>query len=171
MIRYQKGSPRSVFFSTASALDCPMLRTPLTRFAQCAVFVAAIISALIPPSSLACTHCLLHDVNEIAGHNSDCEHDHDEHSCGAPCTESNDSDSQGQHPDDNHHSHRDCPCCIGGFENALLLSGSVNRLANIATVTPAWSGFEYRLHSMMRFQYLHLDTSTRSTSLPNVLRI
>ncbi len=92
LIRYQRGSPRSVFVSTASALDCPMLRTPLTRFAQCAVFVAAIISALIPPSSLACTHCLLRDVIEIAGHNSDCEHDHDEHSCEAPCSESNDSD-------------------------------------------------------------------------------
>ena len=171
MIRYQRGSPRSVFFSTASALDCPMLRTPLTRFAQCAVFVAAIISALIPPSSLACTHCLLRDVIEIAGHNSDCEHDQEEHSCEAPCSESHDSDSPGHHPDDDHHSHRDCPCCIGGFENALLLSGSVNRLADIATVTPAWSGFEYQQRSMKQFQHLYLDKSTRSTSLPNVLRI
>jgi hypothetical protein len=135
------------------------------------VFVAAIISALIPPSSLACTHCLLHDVIEIAGHNSDCEHDHDEHSCGAPCSESNDSDSHDQQPDGVHHSHRDCPGCIGGFENALLLSVSVNRLSDIATVAPAWTGIEYRQHSMMRFQHLHLDTSTRSTSLPNVLRI
>ncbi len=148
-----------------------MLRTPLTRFAQCAVFVAAIISALIPPSSLACTHCLLRDVIEIAGHNSDCQHDHDEHSCEAPCSDSNDSGSQDQHQDDNHHSHRDCPCCIGGFENALLLSGSVNRLADIATVTPAWSGFEYQQRSMKQFQHLYPDKSTRSTSLPNVLRI
>jgi hypothetical protein len=117
------------------------------------VFVAAIISALIPPSSLACTHCLLRDVIEIAGHNSDCEHDQEEHSCEAPCSESHDSDSPGHHPDDDHHSHRDCPCCIGGFENALLLSGSVNRLADIATVTPAWSGFEYQQRSMHQLEY------------------
>ena len=171
MIRYQRGSPRSVFVSTASALDCPMLRTPLTRFAQCAVFVAAIISALIPPSSLACTHCLLQDVIEIAGYHSDCEHDHDEHSCEAPCSESNDYGSQDQHQDDDHHSHRDCPRCISGFENALMLSGSVDRLADVATVTPMWSALGYRPHSMMRIQHLHLDTSIRSSSLPNVLRI
>lgn len=147
-----------------------MLRTSLTRIAQCAVFVAAIISALVPPSSLACTYCLLHEVVEIAGHNSDCGHDH-ELACGVPCFETKDSDSQGQHTDGGRHSHRDCPCCIGGFENVLLYSGSVSRLADVATLSPTWVAFEFRQHSSMRFQHLRLDTSIPSNSLPIVLRI
>lgn len=148
-----------------------MLRTSLTRIAQCAVFVAAIISALLPPSALACPHCLLHEVIEIAGRNSDCEHDHGGHANEAPCSESHDSELHIQNPDGDHHSHRDCPCCIGGFENSVLLSSSVNRVVDLATVTSMWSALEYRQHSMMRLQHLQLDTSIRSSSLPNVLRI
>ena len=148
-----------------------MLRISLTRIAQCAVFVAAIISALLPPSALACPHCLLHEVTEITGRNSHCEHDHGVHSSEAPCSESHDFELHSQNPDGNHHSHRHCPCCIGGFENSVLLSSSVNRVVDLATVTPMWSALAYRQHSMMRFQHRHLDTSVPTSSLPNVLRI
>jgi hypothetical protein len=147
-----------------------MFCIPLTRLAQCAALVAAIISVLLPPQSLICRHCLLNDAAEslASGCPADLEHgvDRDEKECHTTCPESLDSLLE-----DDHHSHQDCPCCIGGDHNSSLLTSSSAQPIKAAAFSRVWLLADKPNLSITQPFDQNCSASISTPSKPNVLRI
>jgi len=148
-----------------------MFCIPFKLLANYAVLVAAIISAACPSQLLVCRHCMVHDslaclasvcgLSSTSDHAQTCGH----HACEVTCQETHDEQS-----DDCHHSHDDCPCCIGSIDNPPFLNNS-SQAFNLFAEPPVWQfianpGF-FSAVACRRT----CTAPTTSSSMPNVMRI
>lgn len=143
-----------------------MLCTPLTRMAQYAAFVAAIITLILPPQSLVCRHCLLHGAGEFVATQWNHTDSQVCHSCESHCSESNTENSQ-----DDDHSKHDCPCCHGNVDTSILQTASSTQLVQNAVLSSEWLEAERVQPPLMLTSKPILATLGYSPSLPKVLRI
>lgn len=148
-----------------------MFCIPFKLLANYAVLVAAIISAACPSQLLVCRHCMVHDslacLASVCGLSSTSDHAQtcDHHACEVTCQETHDEQS-----DDCHHSHDDCPCCIGSIDNPPFLNNS-SQAFNLFAEPPVWQfianpGF-FSAVACRRT----CTAPTTSSSMPNVMRI
>lgn len=138
----------------------------LTHLARYAVVVVAIILAVLPHSSMGCTHCLLQSVIEFADSHSHAGQSQGDHPCQSCCSE-----SIGRHLDDGDHSHHDCPCCIGGLENTPFFTSPSTYIMDITSVAPTWLASARRQTPLTLVQCLEVARPVSSPHLPHVLRI
>ncbi len=149
-----------------------MICKPLTHLAHYAMVVVAVVLAVLPHSSMACTHCLLHSVSELTNSHAHAGQSPDDHACESCCSESTcSSGSIGQDPEDRNHSHHDCPCCIGGLENTPLFTSPSTHIVDVTSAAPAWLGFERGQPPVVLVHGLEAAGPVFSPNLPNVLRI
>ena len=149
-----------------AVLEFPMICNPLTHLARFAVVVVAIVLAVLPHSSMGCTHCLLHSVSEFADSHAHAGQSPVDHACDSCC-----SGAIGHHLEDSDHSPHDCPCCIGGLENTPLFTSPSTHIVDVTSAAPAWLEFERRQTPVMLVQCLEAAEPVFSPHLPNVLRI
>lgn len=139
-----------------------MFRFPLSRMAQYAAMVAAILSVMLPTQSLVCRHCFLHETIGVIA--SDCNRDScDGHSCSK-------TEPHEEHRDDDH-SHDDCPRCVGGMDSTLLLTNSSVQATDLTATSAVWPTVELRPPRWLATILIELPAAVGSPSHPNVLRI
>ncbi len=139
-----------------------MFSFPLSRMAQYAAMVAAILSVILPTQSLVCRHCLLHETIEVIASDGNCV-SCDGHSCSknAPHEE---------HRDDGH-SHDDCPRCVGGMDSTLLLTNSSVQATDLTATAAVWPIVELLPPRWQATILIESPSAVGSPSHPNVLRI
>lgn len=139
-----------------------MFSFPLSRMAQYAAMVAAILSVIFPTQSLVCRHCLLHETIEVIASDGNCD-SCDGHSCSKNATHE-------EHRDDDH-SHDHCPRCVGGMDSTLLLTNSSVQANDLTATSAVWPIVELLPPRWQATILIESPSAVGSPSHPNVLRI
>jgi len=149
-----------------------MFSFPLSRMAQYAAMVAAILSVIFPTQSLVCRHCLLHETIEVIASDGNCV-SCDGHSCSKNAPHEEHRDDDHSHDDHSHddHSHDDCPRCVGGMDSTLLLTNSSVQANDLTATSAVWPIVELLPPRWQATILIESPSAVGSPSHPNVLRI